>query len=162
MAYHSDFNYIGNYDYQKQAGLLHIADHHISPGKKQWTWGNGDFGRALDRNLTDENGPYIELMTGIFTDNQPDFTFLKPYEEKTFVQYFMPYKAVGRISNASTDVIVNMAICSKFIDLICYTSSGIDADFEITADGERIYVGLLDLVTDKVSKTSVHCDRVEK
>ena len=68
----------------------------FSPGKKQWTWGNGDFGRAWDRNLTDEDGPYIELMTGVFTDNQPDFTWLKPHEEKTFVQYFMPYKGVGR------------------------------------------------------------------
>ena len=37
-----------------------MADHHISPGKKQWTWGCGDFGKAWDRNLTDEDGPYIE------------------------------------------------------------------------------------------------------
>ncbi len=41
---------------------------------KQWSWGHGDFGQAWDRNLTDNNGPYIELMTGVFTDNQPDFT----------------------------------------------------------------------------------------
>ena len=45
--------------------------------------GNGDFGKAWDRNLTDEDGPYIELMTGMYTDNQPDFTWLQPYEEKT-------------------------------------------------------------------------------
>ena len=32
-------------------------------------------------------------MTGVYTDNQPDFTWLKPMEEKTFTQYFMPYKA---------------------------------------------------------------------
>lgn len=43
--------------------------------------GNGDFGKAWDRNLTDEDGPYIELMTGMYTDNQPDFTWLQPYEE---------------------------------------------------------------------------------
>ena len=110
MAYHSDYNFIGNYDYSKNAGLLHIADHHVSPGKKQWTWGNGDFGKAWDRNLTDENGPYIELMTGMFTDNQPDFTFLKPYEEKTFVQYFMPYKNVGAVKNASTEVVMNLEL----------------------------------------------------
>ena len=108
MAHHSDFNFIGNYDDEKCAGLLHIADHHVSPGKKQWTWGNGDFGRAWDRNLTDENGPYIELMTGMFTDNQPDFTYLKPYEEKSFVQYFMPYKQVGAVKNASTEIVMNL------------------------------------------------------
>ena len=95
MAAHSDYDFIGNYDENLEAGLLHVADHHVSPGKKQWTWGNGDFGRTWDRNLTETDGPYIELMTGVFTDNQPDFTWLKPHEEKTFVQYFMPYKGVG-------------------------------------------------------------------
>ena len=58
----------------RKAGMLHVADHHVSPGKKQWTWGNGDFGIAWDKQLTDEDGPYIELMTGVFTDNQPDFS----------------------------------------------------------------------------------------
>lgn len=109
MAAHSDFDFVGNYDEGVGAGLLHIADHHVPPGKKQWTWGNGDFGRAWDRNLTDEDGPYIELMTGVFTDNQPDFTWLKPHEEKNFVQYFMPYKGVGRVSNATRDAVIGLA-----------------------------------------------------
>lgn len=109
MAAHSDYDFIGNYDEEKEAGLLHVADHHISPGKKQWTWGSGDFGRAWDRSLTDEDGPYIELMTGVFTDNQPDFTWLKPYEEKTFVQYFMPYKGVGRVDNATKDAAASLS-----------------------------------------------------
>ena len=121
MAYHSDYNFIGNYDYSKNAGLLHIADHHVSPGKKQWTWGNGDFGKAWDRNLTDENGPYIELMTGMFTDNQPDFTFLKPYEEKTFVQYFMPYKNVGAVKNASTEVVMNLELDNDTANITVYS-----------------------------------------
>ena len=108
MAAHSDFDFVGNFDEGRDAGLLHVADHHISPGKKQWTWGNGDFGRMWDRNLTDEDGPYIELMTGVFCDNQPDFTWLKPHEEKNFVQYFMPYKTVGRVSNATKDVIIGV------------------------------------------------------
>ena len=106
MAYQSKYDFIGNYDEGIQAGLLHIADHHISVGKKQWTWGNGDFGQAWDRNLTDEDGPYIELMTGVYTDNQPDFTWLAPHEEKTFTQYFMPYKEVGRVTDANENVVV--------------------------------------------------------
>ncbi len=103
MAYHSDFNFVGGYDYGVGAGLLHVANHHIAPGKKQWTWGNGDFGRAWDRNLTDGDGPYIELMTGVYTDNQPDFTWLKPGETKTFTQYFMPYKKLGQITDAARE-----------------------------------------------------------
>ncbi len=108
MAAHSDFDFVGNFDEGKDAGLLHVADHHISPGKKQWTWGCGDFGKMWDKNLTDADGPYIELMTGVFCDNQPDFTWLKPHEEKNFVQYFMPYKTVGRVSNATKDVILGI------------------------------------------------------
>ncbi|MFU1793205.1 DUF5107 domain-containing protein [Paenibacillus azoreducens] len=110
MAYKSDYDFIGGYDHQIQAGLLHIANHYVSPGKKQWTWGNGEFGQAWDRNLTDEDGPYIELMTGVYTDNQPDFSWLQPYEEKSFKQYFMPYKNIGVIKNASIDAAVNLEI----------------------------------------------------
>ncbi|MCK5819102.1 MAG: DUF5107 domain-containing protein [Psychromonas sp.] len=91
MADKSDYNFVGAYSHDEKGGLLHIANHHVSPGKKQWTWGNCDFGLAWDRNLTDSNGPYIELMTGVFTDNQPDFTWIDTHEEKIFVQNFLPY-----------------------------------------------------------------------
>lgn len=110
MAYRSKYDFIGGYDEGRRAGLLHVADHHISPGKKQWTWGCGDFGRAWDRNLTDEDGPYVELMTGCYTDNQPDFSWLMPYEEKTFTQYFMPYKEIGTVKNASAEAAVALAL----------------------------------------------------
>ncbi|GGD56174.1 DUF5107 domain-containing protein [Paenibacillus nasutitermitis] len=125
MAYRSDYNFVGGYDHSVQAGLLHVASHHISPGKKQWTWGNGEFGQAWDRNLTDEDGPYIELMTGVYTDNQPDFTWLQPYEEKSFTQYFMPYKGVGVVKNASRDAAVNLEVdrASGTIEIRAYTTS---------------------------------------
>jgi tetratricopeptide (TPR) repeat protein len=120
MAEKSEFNFVGGYDYQVEAGILHVADHHISPGKKQWTWGCGDFGKAWDRNLTDEDGPYIELMTGVYTDNQPDFTWLKPMEEKTFTQYFMPYKAVGPVKNASIHAVINLETREDEIHILAY------------------------------------------
>lgn len=107
MAAKSDYNFVGGYDDGVGAGILHYADHHVVPGKKQWTWGCGDFGKEWDRNLTDEDGPYVELMTGCFTDNQPDFTFIAPMEEKRFTQYFMPYKEIGTVHNASKDLAMN-------------------------------------------------------
>lgn len=123
MAERSEFNFVGGYDYGKEAGLLHVADHHVSPGKKQWTWGCGDFGKTWDKNLTDEDGPYIELMTGVYTDNQPDFTWLKPFEEKVFKQYFMPYKAVGDVKNATIDGAVNFTVGEEKIGIILYTTA---------------------------------------
>ena len=108
MAIKSRFNFVGGYENDTRAGVLHVANHHVSPGKKQWTWGNGDFGQAWDRNLTDNNGPYIELMAGVYTDNQPDFSWLQPYEEKSFVQYFLPYRELGVVKNASKDLLLNI------------------------------------------------------
>jgi tetratricopeptide (TPR) repeat protein len=108
MAYHSDFDFLGCYDHGVQAGMLHVANHHVVPGKKQWTWGCGDFGRAWDRQLTDADGPYVELMCGAYTDNQPDFSWLAPGEEKRFTQVFMPYKGIGPAKNASVDAALNL------------------------------------------------------
>lgn len=108
MAVNSEFNFVGGYHHQKKAGMLHVADHHVSPGKKQWTWGCGEFGKAWDRQLTDNDGPYFELMCGVFTDNQPDFSWIMPNEMREFRQYFMPYKEVGYVKNASVDAVVNL------------------------------------------------------
>lgn len=123
MAIKSKFDFVGGYEEDVKGGLLHVANHNVSPGKKQWTWGNGDFGQAWDRNLTDEDGPYIELMTGVYTDNQPDFTWLQPNEEKSWVQYFMPYAEVGYVKNANKDAIANIDIKDGKAKVIIYTTS---------------------------------------
>ncbi|MBO5622414.1 MAG: DUF5107 domain-containing protein, partial [Butyrivibrio sp.] len=141
MAEKSDYNFVGGYDYRKKAGLLHVADHHVSPGKKQWTWGCGDFGKAWDRNLTDEDGPYIELMTGMYCDNQPDFSWLKPYEEKVFKQYFMPYKAVGQVKNASINAALNLEVRDENTVYVCVYGTAVydKARIELKYDGKAIY-----------------------
>ena len=141
MAYKSVYDFVGGYDYRREAGILHIADHHVSPGKKQWTWGCGDFGQAWDRNLTDANGPYIELMTGVYTDNQPDFTFLAPYEEKTFRQYFMPYKKAGYVKNANLDVIVNLVSDGSSATVMVYPTSRIEGACVTLSDRSGKVIG---------------------
>ncbi len=123
MAYHSDFDFMGDYDHRAEAGMLHIANHHIVPGKKQWTWGTGDFGQAWDRQLTDADGPYIELMCGAFTDNQPDFSWLQPGEEKSFTQIFLPYKKIGPACNANEHAAVNLEVENDAAHFGVYTSA---------------------------------------
>ena len=103
------YDFFGGYDHAAQGGFVHVADRHIAPGKKQWTWGNHPFGYAWDRELTDDSGPYIELMAGVYTDNQPDFTYLMPYETKTFSQYWWPYQKIGVPQNADKDAAVRFA-----------------------------------------------------
>ena len=123
MAYHSDFDFLGCYDHGAQAGMLHVANHHVVPGKKQWTWGNGDFGQAWDRQLTDEDGPYVELMCGAYTDNQPDFAWIQPGEEKRFTQFFMPYKRIGPPKNASKDAAINLEVDGGLVRYGVYVTS---------------------------------------
>ncbi|MHA4846081.1 DUF5107 domain-containing protein [Flavitalea antarctica] len=140
MAVESEFNFIGGYEHDTQAGMLHVANHHISPGKKQWTWGAGDFGRAWDKNLTDEDGPYIELMCGVFTDNQPDFSWLQPNEEKTFEQYFMPYAGIGEVKNASKHAAINCIISSDAILIKVYSTSYFaEAQINVYEGGQSLF-----------------------
>ncbi len=108
---HKDF--FGGYDHGRQAGIVHVANHHISPGKKQWTWGNQEFGCAWDRNLTDADGPYIEIMAGVYTDNQPDFSFLQPGETKTWSQYWYPIQKIGVPCDANRDAAVRLSLKNR-------------------------------------------------
>lgn len=160
MAYKSKYDFIGNYDYGINAGLLHVADHHISPGKKQWTWGNGDFGQAWDRNLTDHNGPYIELMTGVYTDNQPDFSWLKPYEEKEFDQYFMPYKEIGEVKNANTDFILNLECSNNEAFIKVYSTGEKECIISLESDKkifeEKVKLSPLNIFSNIVE--NINCD----
>ena len=123
MAISSKYNFIGGYEHDTHAGVLHVADRHLAPGKKQWTWGNGDFGKAWDRNLTDQDGPYIELMAGIFTDNQPDFSWIQPQEEKIFTQYLMPYSKLGLVKNGTREAMVNLEADQGKILIKVYATS---------------------------------------
>lgn len=110
MALASRGDFVGGYDHARQAGVVHVANHHISPGKKQWTWGNHEFGYAWDRNLTDSDGPYIELMAGFYTDNQPDFSFLAPFETRTFRQHWYPIQQIGPAQEANREAAVSLQI----------------------------------------------------
>jgi len=113
MGMGSKQDFSGGYDHRARAGLVHVANHHISPGKKQWTWGNHEFGYAWDRNLTEpdatgEYAPYIELMAGVYTDNQPDFSFLQPGETKTWRQFWYPIRHIGPAQQANTAAAVSL------------------------------------------------------
>jgi len=139
MAIGSVEDFCGGYDHKLKAGLVHIADHHISPGKKQWTWGNHEFGYAWDRNLTDEDGPYIELMAGVFTDNQPDFSFLAPGETKAFRQFWYPIREIGPVLKANKEAALSLTVGDGKARVgICTTQSFPNARVSLRACGQEL------------------------
>jgi tetratricopeptide (TPR) repeat protein len=145
MAYHSDFDFVGCYDHGRRAGMMHVANHHVVPGKKQWTWGHSDFGQAWDRQLTDADGPYIELMCGAYTDNQPDFSWIQPGEEKRFTQIFMPYKLIGGAKNASREALVNLDIAGDTATIGVYITRPRRVRVMLLHDGAALYEREADL-----------------
>ena len=160
MAIRSDYDFVGGYENDSQAGVLHVANHHVSPGKKQWTWGHSDFGKAWDRNLTDEDGPYIELMTGVFTDNQPDFSWLMPYEEKSFTQYFMPYRELGVVKNATKDLMVYLDTEGKIANVKVFATSVQNANnLKLYIGTELVYSEVIDVSPENLFQKEIALPR---
>jgi hypothetical protein len=46
FAWDSREDFFGGYDHGRQAGVVHVADHHVVPGKKFFEWGNGPTGKC--------------------------------------------------------------------------------------------------------------------
>ena len=180
MAVNSKYDFEGGYENDTKGGMLHVASHHFSPGKKQWTWGNGDFGRAWDRNLTDEYEdkgfrPYIELMAGVYTENQPDFTWLMPYEEKQFVQYFMPYREIGIVKQASKDYVMNieeagegkviikiLATSKQKVRIVLEGESGVEYYNQVVALlPEEVFIETVDTGKESLNDLTLTIDRAE-
>ena len=139
MAMGSREDFHGGYDHRAKAGLVLVADHHIAPGKKQWTWGNHNFGYAWDRNLTDYDGPYIELMSGVYTDNQPDFSFLAPGETRTFSQYWYPIREIGPAQKANADAALSLNVSDRLVRVgVCVTQAFPGARVRLDAHGRQL------------------------
>jgi tetratricopeptide (TPR) repeat protein len=103
-------DFMGGYDHGKQAGVVHVGDHHVVCGAKLWEWSPGAGGRAWDKVLTDEDGPYAELMVGAWSDNQPDYSWIGPHEVKTFTQRWYPIREIGGFKNANARAAVNLEL----------------------------------------------------
>ena len=53
---------------------------------------------------TDDSGPNVELMVGVYTDNQPDFTYLLPYEAKALFEGMLAFAEKGLATPFKIDI----------------------------------------------------------
>jgi tetratricopeptide (TPR) repeat protein len=151
FAVDSQGDFFGGYDHNKGAGVIHIADHHVVPGKKFWLWGNGAFGRTWEKILTDSDGPYIELMGGGFSDNQPDYTWIQPYEVKTVRQYWYPIREMGGVKNANMDAAVNLEVNPGRTAHIAFNTTSVvrNAHVLLEVGGRKLFEQQLEIAPDK-------------
>ncbi|GAA3618543.1 DUF5107 domain-containing protein [Microlunatus ginsengisoli] len=141
MCVDSAGDFFGGYDHRAGGGFVHWADHRYAVGKKQWTWGDASFGRAWNRNLADDDATYIELMAGVFTDNQPDFSRLAPGETKAFSQYWYPLAGTGPAVAAGLDVALGIRTDGEAATLLLDATSDLgqaEVSFEDPAGAIRV------------------------
>ena len=133
VNYQDDF--IAGYDHGKNAGIMNIADHNIVAGKKFFTWGVGN---TWDKILTDDDGPYLEIMVGAYSDNQPDYSWLQPNEERSFIMSLSPFRGIDGVKNANLDAAVNLDVTDGKIVYGFYTTKAFPDATVILKAGDKV------------------------
>lgn len=138
FAWNYDEDFVAGYDHGKQAGTMSVADHHVVPGKKFFTWGNGTIGRTWDGILTDDDGPYLELMVGAYSDNQPDYSWMQPYETREFSMTWYPFRDIGGVKRANLQAAVNLDVSGGNAKVGFYATSARQGAIVTLKAGNRV------------------------
>lgn len=135
FAVNDEDDFVAGYDHGKNAGVMTVANHHIVAGKKFFTWGVGN---TWDKILTDEDGPYLEIMVGGYSDNQPDYSWLQPHEERRFVISLFPFQGIGGVKNATVDAAVNLEVRDGKVVYGFYTTRAFNDAIVTLKSGDKI------------------------
>ena len=113
FAMDPDNAWLAGMDHKRNMGTAHVSNRHLTVGKKFFLWGNFPEAHVWDTVLTDSDGPYLELMVGCWSDNQPDYSWIDPYETRTVKQFWFPVKGIGGVKNVTIDGAVNVERLEK-------------------------------------------------
>ena len=108
FAMDPDNAWLAGMDHKRNMGTAHVSNRHLTVGKKFFLWGNFPEAHVWDTVLTDSDGPYLELMVGCWSDNQPDYSWIAPYETRKVSQFWFPVKGIGGVKNVTIDGAVNV------------------------------------------------------
>lgn len=100
--------FIGGYDYGQNAGTVHVGNPIENSTSKLWQFGPGLQGQNARRKLTDDGKAYVELMTGTFSNNQPDYSWILPHSVKDAKNYWYPIRDLEVVKNSNTDASVTL------------------------------------------------------
>ena len=108
FAWDFDSDFLAGYDFGKDAGTVHVGNVHVVAGKKFFLWGNHERARVWDNALTDDDGSYLELMVGGWSDNQPDYSWIGPGETRRYKHYWFPISKIRHVKNANLNGAINL------------------------------------------------------
>lgn len=140
------FDFFGGYDVDADRGVVQVADHYELSGKKAWTWGTSDFALVCQKNLTDDDGPYIEIQSGPLP-TQSDYGMLLPRQQVAWREWWYPVHGLGEGFEFATrdlaaqtirengDLQLRLLATGRFNGAIC----------SITREGQELVTKKLDL-----------------
>jgi tetratricopeptide (TPR) repeat protein len=105
-------DYYGGYDHGQDAGTVWVGNHHVSSAK-YWTDGNNEAGVRIWKKHTDNDGRNNELMVGFYSDNQPDYSWLQPYESKSGKMIWFPVRELEGLKYANRNGALNLEVTKE-------------------------------------------------
>ncbi len=149
FAWNDRDSFFGGYDHGKQAGVIRVADSHVTSGMKFFEFGNGNIGRMWDSILTDGDGPYVELMSGSYSDNQPDYSWIEPYETREATEYWYPIRDICGFQNANKDAALFLQANDGEASFGIYSTHAMDnATVKLTGGDTTLYENIIAIGPD--------------
>ena len=147
-------DYLVGYDFGADAGTAHWANHHVVPGKKFFLWGTESVWNEM---LTEEDGAYLELMVGTFSDNQPDYSWIGPNEVRVTKQYWYPIKGIGGAKSVTLEAAVNLVRESPTSMMIGFNATSLYKNAKVVAKaGDKVvFERVIDIDPNTPFKTNV-------
>ena len=102
-------------------------------------------------------------MTGCYTDNQPDFTWIAPYETKTFTQYWYPVKKIGEPKCATREGACNLEKLAdgKYRVGFYSTSNRKNCCITLLAGDKILFQTVADVSPENAFVQDVTCDEAD-
>lgn len=140
FVWNNQEDYFGGYDHLRKGGTAWVGNHYVSPGMKYWADGNNPNGVKINNGLTDASGRYTELMAGFYSDNQPDYSWLQPYETKAGKMVWFPIRDLGGLKFANLNGALNYEMAEGSVDLRLNATRRFEqAKVSVSVDGKQIF-----------------------
>jgi tetratricopeptide (TPR) repeat protein len=146
FAVECPYDFFGAYDADADRGIVQVANHHELGGKKAWTWGEWEFGKVAQKNLTDTDGPYIEVQSGPLP-TQSDYGMLEPRGRVAWREYWYPVHGLGDgFEFANENLAVQTAMVGRQLEFrLLATGKYNRAECVLAADGQTLVRQTVDL-----------------
>lgn len=116
FGYRSYQDFFGAYYRDARVGTYHVSPRYEAPGQKYFTWGTQTDGRIWEEFLTDHDGPYVEIQSGLL-ETQSVTQWLQPHRSVSAQGSWFGTADAAEITWANTHVAVGVTEADRDVRL---------------------------------------------